>query len=58
VFQRGHRLLGTTFSTRSTSAQGQRVAAIVAPRILIAVRVDLICKRPVPSFDQADACVC
>ena len=33
VFQRGHRLLVTSFSTRFTSAQGRRVAAVVAPRI-------------------------
>ena len=33
VFQRGHRLLVTSFSTRFTSAQGRRVAALVAPRI-------------------------
>jgi hypothetical protein len=31
VFQRGHRLLVTSFSTRFTSAQGRRVAAVVAP---------------------------
>jgi hypothetical protein len=33
VFQRGHRLLVTSFSTRFTSPQGRRVAAVVAPRI-------------------------
>jgi hypothetical protein len=33
VFQRGHRLLVTSHSTRFTPAQGRRVAAVVAPRI-------------------------
>ena len=33
VFQHGHRLLVTSFSTTFASAQGRRVAAIVAPRI-------------------------